>query len=51
MIVKEGKPIVARVLPIRAAFDERINDGLGVRDAIISLQDALSNPRDLLKHN
>jgi hypothetical protein len=48
IIVKEGVPAVELVLPIRAAFDERINDGLGVRDAIISLQEALSNPQDIL---
>ena len=48
VVVEDGKPCVRHILPIRAAFDERINDALGVRSAIAILRETLENPEKYL---
>ena len=39
---------VCTMIPLRIAFDERINDALGVKNAINALKDILSYPEDHL---
>ena len=41
---------VCDIIPLRIAFDERINDALGVKKAIDKLKEILSEP-DLLLPN
>ena len=37
---------VHTTIPLRIAFDERINDALGVKNAINALKDILSHPEE-----
>jgi len=49
IVAQQGQAIAQSSLPIRGAFDERINDGLGMRDAIETLKTILSDPQHYLQ--
>ena len=48
IVAKEGAPHIQKTLPMRIAFDERINDALGVRKAVESIKELLTHPQTLL---
>ena len=48
VVAQEGKMCIQETLPIRIAFDERINDALGVRNAIKMFHEILENPENHL---
>ena len=45
IVAKDGVPHVQNTLPMRIAFDERINDALGVRKAVESIKEFLLHPQ------
>lgn len=49
IMAENGQPVVKKVLPLKMAFDERVNDGLGVREAINYLKQVLENPQEHLQ--
>ncbi|MCO4745888.1 MAG: hypothetical protein KC912_13925 [Proteobacteria bacterium] len=44
VVVRDGKPTVRRVLPLRFSYDERIDDGLTARFGIDAFRRVLENP-------
>ena len=45
VVAIEGNALVQKILPMRIAFDERINDALGVKKAVQEIQDRLGHPK------
>jgi hypothetical protein len=43
-VVRDGRIVVVKVLPIRWTYDERIDDGLNARYALRAAERALENP-------
>ena len=48
VLVEDGKPVVAKVLPLRYSYDERIEDGLNARHGMDAVREALEDPVALL---
>ena len=51
VVPENGQPVVRKILPLRMAFDERVNDGLGVKNAVDYLKQVLKNPQEYLEIN
>ena len=49
VIARDGVPVVAKVLPLRFTYDERIEDGLNARFGIDKLVEVLSDPEKWLE--
>ena len=47
-VVENGAIVPGKVLTIRYSYDERIDDGLSTRRAILRVQEILSDPADHL---
>lgn len=43
-VVKDGKVVIKKILPVRFTYDERIDDGLNARFGIEAMKRALENP-------
>jgi len=43
-VVEDGKVVAGKVLTIRYSYDERIDDGLGTKKAILRVNEILSDP-------
>ena len=43
-VVEDGNIVVGKVLTVRYSYDERIDDGLGTKTAILRVNEILSDP-------
>ncbi len=43
-VVEDGKLVAAKVLTVRYSYDERIDDGLGTKKAILRVNEIMSDP-------